>query len=68
MKIGSTGVVQTLGDRKRKAARRQHVKIDVSSGSSLSKVIADDVSCLSTKAICGFRTVIRHRWTHSILQ
>lgn len=49
--------------RKRKAARRLHVKIDVSSGSSLSKVIADDVSCLSTKAIRGFRTVIRRRWT-----
>ena len=30
----------------RKAARRLHVKIDVSSDSSLSKVIADDVSCL----------------------
>ncbi len=49
--------------RTRKAARRLHARIDVSSDSSLSKVIADDVSCLSNKAVRGLRTVIRGRWT-----
>jgi hypothetical protein len=26
-------------------------------------VIADDISCLSAKAVRGLRTVMRHRWT-----
>jgi hypothetical protein len=49
--------------RTRKAATRLHVRIDVSSNNFLSKVIADDVSCMSVKAVRGLRTVIRRRWT-----
>ena len=39
--------------RMRKAARRLHARINVSSDSSPSKVIADDISCLSAKAARG---------------
>jgi hypothetical protein len=49
--------------RTRKAAKRLNVRIDVSSDSSPTKVIADDISCLSAKAVRGLRTVIRRRWT-----
>ncbi len=49
--------------RKRKAARRLEARIDVSSDESQSKVIADNISCVSAKAVRGLRTVIRNRWT-----
>jgi hypothetical protein len=49
--------------RTRKAARRLGVRIDVSSDETQSKVVADDVSCLSVKAVRGLRSVIRNRWT-----
>ncbi|XP_046651115.1 uncharacterized protein LOC124342196 [Daphnia pulicaria] len=51
--------------RARKSARRLEVRIDVS-GDESTKVIADDVSCLSLKAVRGLRTVIRKRWTISL--
>jgi hypothetical protein len=41
------------------------VRVDVSDDES-TKVIADDVSCLSLKAVRGLRTVIRKRWTISL--
>ncbi len=40
-----------------------YVRIDVSSDNFLSLVIADDVSCMSVKAVCGLSTVSRRRWT-----
>jgi hypothetical protein len=49
--------------RTRKAARRLEASIDVSSDESQSKVTADDISCVSAKAVRGLRTVIRNRWT-----
>ena len=52
--------------RTRKAARRLEVRIDVSSDETLSKVIADDISCLSVKAVRGLRSIIRSRWTNSL--
>ncbi|XP_046632270.1 uncharacterized protein LOC124311947 [Daphnia pulicaria] len=51
--------------RARKSARRLEVRIDVS-GDESTKVIADDVSCLSLKAVRGLRSVIRKRWTISL--
>jgi hypothetical protein len=41
------------------------VRIDVSFDES-TKVIADDVSCLSLKSVRGLRSVIRKRWTISL--
>ena len=49
--------------RTRKVVTRLHVRIDVSSNNFLSKVINDDISCISVKAVRGLRTVIRRRWT-----
>ncbi len=57
------GCVPNTWTRTRKAARRLNARIDVSNDSSPSKVIADDISCLSAKAILGLRTVIRQRCT-----
>ena len=38
----------------------------MSSDEPLSKVIADDTSCLLVKAVHGIRTIIRSRWTNSL--
>jgi hypothetical protein len=52
--------------RARKAARRLNVRIDVSGDESSTKVVADDVSCSSAKAVRGLRSAIRARWTASL--
>ena len=51
--------------RPRKSAWRLEVRIDVS-GDESTKVIADDVFCLSQKAVRGLHSVIRKRWTNSL--
>ena len=42
------------------------IKIDVS-GEEYSKIIVDDVSCISRKAVRGLHTALRQKWTSRLL-
>lgn len=56
---------ETLWTRARKASGcLGGIRIDVS-GEEYSKIIADDVSSISLKAVRGLRTALRQRWTSS---
>ena len=59
---------ENLWTRARKAAGHlKGIKIDVS-GEEFSKVIADDISAISMKAVRGLRTALRQRWTNKLLR
>ncbi|KAK4006222.1 hypothetical protein OUZ56_011378 [Daphnia magna] len=61
------GASMNLWFRSRRAAGHlKRIKIDVS-GKQYSKIIADDISCISLKAIIGLRTALRRRWTSRLL-
>jgi hypothetical protein len=51
---------------RRAAGHLKRIKIDVS-GEQYSKIIADDISCISLKAVRGLRTALRGRWTSRLL-
>jgi hypothetical protein len=61
------GASMNLWTRARRAAGHlKRIKIDVS-GEQYSKIIADDISCISLKAVRGLRTALRQRWTSRLL-
>ncbi|XP_045029421.1 uncharacterized protein LOC123472237 [Daphnia magna] len=61
------GASMNLWTRSRRAAGHlKRIKIDVS-GEQYSKIIADDISCISLKAVRGLRTALRGRWTSRLL-
>lgn len=62
------GNSMNLWTRARRAAMcLKGIKIDVSSEDH-SRIIADDVSCISKKAIRGLHTILRQRWTSRLLE
>jgi len=61
------GALMNLWTRARKASGcLKRIRIDVS-GEEYSKVIADDISTISIKAVRGLRTAMRQRWTSRLL-
>ena len=61
------GASMNLWTRARKASIcLKRIRIDVS-GEEYSKVIADDISSVSIKAVRGLRTAVRQRWTSRLL-
>jgi Reverse transcriptase (RNA-dependent DNA polymerase) len=61
------GASMNLWTRARKASGcLKRIRIDVS-GEEYSKVIADDISSISVKAVRGLRTAMRQRWTNRLL-
>jgi hypothetical protein len=44
----------------------KRIRIDVS-GEEYNKVIADDISTITIKAVRGLRTTMRQRWTNRLL-
>ncbi|XP_046638804.1 uncharacterized protein LOC124319615 [Daphnia pulicaria] len=61
------GASMNLWTRARKASGcLKRIRIDVS-GEEYSKVIADDISTISIKAVRGLRTAMRQRWTSRLL-
>ncbi|MFO0089556.1 MAG: RNA-directed DNA polymerase, partial [bacterium] len=66
--IAHGGKRSNLWTRARAAAiHLKGVKIDIS-GENPTRIIADDVSCISAKVVRGLRTAIRERWTNHLLQ
>lgn len=66
--IAHGGARSNLWTRARAAANHlKGVKIDIS-GENPTKIIADDVSCISIKVVRGLRTAIRERWTSHLLK
>lgn len=51
---------------RRAAGHLKRIKIDVS-GEQYSRIIVDDISCISLKAVRGLRTALRQRWTSRLL-
>ena len=68
MAVRHGGGRENLWTRARKAAiSLKGVRIDVS-GEEYNKIIADDISVVSLKAVRGLRTALRQRWTEDFMK